>query len=431
MDLPVPPDPGLRRRIIFFVVGSLVAVLALAAFVYFKDEALEDHSDLVPKLERSVGGAAAFMAWLAAAAAVDASAWDGPRVDFTEMVEGSQPWDAGAATEMLAAQREALALAVRADALGTFQTPRMTNVEETGIDTGAILRVVRILLLASLERAQAGDVASAVERARVGLRFGDHFVLGSNSFVAYLVACLSQQLALSTINRLSGMGLDDPGLVALMTSLGNEPDQSNAFRETVRAEFNVLGNALDHRDEFEGWGTLPDDPPPAILFKRNATLNEAAVLYRRLIAEAAKQPDQRSLPAPRVVPTGLARYSANAYGKYLNAGPDLSEMLLNLADHATAHRRLLRVKLALLRHENATGNLPATLDELVPAYLDAIPADPYDGKPVRYDATRGLVWVLGKGLIDGGCAEAPENGCRSKDPDPALLIHPAPPEGED
>ena len=32
----------------------------------------------------------------------------------------------------------------------------------------------------------------------------------------------------------------------------------------------------------------------------------------------------------------------------------------------------------------AKGKWPETLDDLVPAFLDAVPADPIDGKPIRY-----------------------------------------------
>ncbi len=40
------------------------------------------------------------------------------------------------------------------------------------------------------------------------------------------------------------------------------------------------------------------------------------------------------------------------------------------------------------------GKPPATLDDLVPRYLPALPIDPFDGKPFRYRVSRGdkLAW---------------------------------------
>jgi hypothetical protein len=38
----------------------------------------------------------------------------------------------------------------------------------------------------------------------------------------------------------------------------------------------------------------------------------------------------------------------------------------------------------------------------VPAYLAAVPADPYDGKPFRYSAAKGVVYSVSKDLRDDG-----------------------------
>jgi hypothetical protein len=42
------------------------------------------------------------------------------------------------------------------------------------------------------------------------------------------------------------------------------------------------------------------------------------------------------------------------------------------------------VALAIERHRRATGKLPDSLDDLVPKFLDNIPTDPFDGKPLKY-----------------------------------------------
>ncbi len=60
---------------------------------------------------------------------------------------------------------------------------------------------------------------------------------------------------------------------------------------------------------------------------------------------------------------------------------------------------------AVERHRLAHGNkLPASLDELVPAFLDAVPLDPFDGKPLRYRATNDtyVVYSVGADRVDDG-----------------------------
>jgi hypothetical protein len=59
------------------------------------------------------------------------------------------------------------------------------------------------------------------------------------------------------------------------------------------------------------------------------------------------------------------------------------------AQHARslASTRLLITDLALRGHEAQHGKPPATLDELVPAWLPSVPLDPFTGKPFIYHVT--------------------------------------------
>jgi hypothetical protein len=64
-----------------------------------------------------------------------------------------------------------------------------------------------------------------------------------------------------------------------------------------------------------------------------------------------------------------------------------------------------RVGCALERYRLATGNLPETLDKLCPRFLDTLPKDVIDGKPLRYQpASNGdyLVYSIGWNQTDDG-----------------------------
>ena len=69
---------------------------------------------------------------------------------------------------------------------------------------------------------------------------------------------------------------------------------------------------------------------------------------------------------------------------------------------------------ALERHRLATGTYPASLDVLVPRYLDRVPSDPMTGEPLRYvraaDGTFKLYSVGLDGIDDGGTLVLPEGG---------------------
>jgi hypothetical protein len=57
---------------------------------------------------------------------------------------------------------------------------------------------------------------------------------------------------------------------------------------------------------------------------------------------------------------------------------------------------------ALKAFKAEKGPLPETLDELVPEYLEAVPLDDYDGKPLRYSAEKKVIYSVGKDLKDAG-----------------------------
>ena len=76
-----------------------------------------------------------------------------------------------------------------------------------------------------------------------------------------------------------------------------------------------------------------------------------------------------------------------------------------------------RLVVALQLHRREHGTFPDRLDALVPGELEAVPLDPFDGKPFRYDARRGIVYSVGKNLVDDGGSSLRLEGSAS-DPEP-------------
>ena len=90
---------------------------------------------------------------------------------------------------------------------------------------------------------------------------------------------------------------------------------------------------------------------------------------------------------------------------------------------SNAQLRTARAALAVEQFRQTNGRLPAALDELVPAYLDAVPPDPFDGKPLRYHTLdKGyVVYSIGPDGIDNGGAEQ-EAGIYSKGDVPFRIL---------
>lgn len=89
-------------------------------------------------------------------------------------------------------------------------------------------------------------------------------------------------------------------------------------------------------------------------------------------------------------------------------------------------RGMVSVAVALRRWEQEQGpDLPASLAQLVPRYLSALPVDFMDGKPLRYDREKRIVYSIGKDLIDN-IPEIPDSPRVATGDGNAVLLMPAP-----
>lgn len=77
---------------------------------------------------------------------------------------------------------------------------------------------------------------------------------------------------------------------------------------------------------------------------------------------------------------------------------------LNYFVNAQARERLLISVLAVRLYKMEKGRYPQRLDELVPQYLDEVPLDPFDLKPLRYKKRQGkwIIYSIGPDCKDDG-----------------------------
>lgn len=78
-----------------------------------------------------------------------------------------------------------------------------------------------------------------------------------------------------------------------------------------------------------------------------------------------------------------------------------------ITSRVTASHRMTEMALAATRYRLEHGHYPTSADQMVPAYLPAIPIDPFDGKPLRMktDAEGLLFYSVGVDRIDNGGVE--------------------------
>ncbi|OHB83868.1 MAG: hypothetical protein A2Z38_09050 [Planctomycetes bacterium RBG_19FT_COMBO_48_8] len=90
--------------------------------------------------------------------------------------------------------------------------------------------------------------------------------------------------------------------------------------------------------------------------------------------------------------------------------------LINIDVRHLALLHTTQTALAVERYRLAEGRLPKSLDNLVPAYMDAIPDDPFDGSPLKYHVRQSgyVVYSVGEDLTDEGGTEQGTQGRDSR-----------------
>jgi len=99
--------------------------------------------------------------------------------------------------------------------------------------------------------------------------------------------------------------------------------------------------------------------------------------------------------------------------------PPSIDRVIDSRQYADAETQMVLVGLAAKRYQLGHNRLPTSLDELVPDFLDAVPADPLDGKPLRCKSTDAgmILYSVGKDGIDDGGKELDAQGRRFSAPE--------------
>ena len=145
-------------------------------------------------------------------------------------------------------------------------------------------------------------------------------------------------------------------------------------------------------------------------FKPNATKNKIMQMYRSAIKEV---PDSWSeIAAAKAGYLGNSdelmwkiQYSPalNAVGKaYIETSIPPLTLLVRQKHRSNISVSATQLFFALKCYKLDHGDLPESLDELVPDYIDEIPIDDFDGKPLRYSKEKKIIYSVGPDMEDSG-----------------------------
>ncbi|MEA3226148.1 MAG: hypothetical protein U9Q07_09370, partial [Planctomycetota bacterium] len=283
-------------------------------------------------------------------------------------------------------------------------------------------RGVFLLELDAILHAENGDGASA-KRSAISC-FGIARSLARQPLtISQLVRAACQNISVSAVEQvINRTELTDEQLVELIACVHNSErisDMSCAF-----VGERCMGISFFCVPESAGPDVLGGSGPllrsALAVYKAVGLADADAVIYLDLMdgyLKAAQLPLHERREAVEAV---VARLQSTSKIHVLlhTIVPALSRVT-TIEMRSTAHLRTAGVALAIQRYRLAADKLPDKLADLVPAYLESVPKDPFDGNELRYKKLEPgfKVYSIGEDLSDdGGKAKQPRRTRGEKPP---------------
>jgi len=361
---------------------------------------------------------------------------DAERLDY--MFTGEK-WDDAAAEEYLRRNRKALDLLDEALARPHIQLPYVDSASDELTYLYKSLHLGVLIQFESRVQAHRGEAAKAYETAMQVLHLSDRLERANNGLAACLVGQTIRGLGTELLRDYAATcPLPPEDMRAYAKRLNDLPLRGEDLAHALRVDYIIAANTVDEvrAHGIEKWAPWCKGPEWAFAsspyrLHPNRTKGLFAQTLRAYTAAARKpyweaKPDLEDL-ACRLESHrdqtlghwwGLLR--PNAVGEFLfcEFAPSLSNSF-----HVKANNEVqcsvTRLLLLLRAYQDERGRLPDTLDALVPAYLDAVPVDPFDGKPMRYDPQKRILYSVGEDGVDGGglSRDEQERWWKAEEPD--------------
>ncbi len=295
------------------------------------------------------------------------------------------------------------------------QTPSEPETVQAAFKATATLRsYARLKLQHAYRLAADGDLPGALADLRRLRAVADRAAANAGSAIDWLVAHALGSIDLSGYQRLLGpvaRHADDPTLrceaagwsprvVALwrreMNELARYEGEPAALRRALAAEYHLVADNLLGLSGTDG--TLPRFATWFYLPKQSANL------AARHFGQAIERLDRPSWERERYVtrPASASDQLWNPVGKVLvRMSVEICPKYEQSADRHLAKYRLtataIALKLYVERHERLPKSLAALMTD---GLLDAVPTDPFTGRPILYAPRDGLVYSAGPNRRD-------------------------------
>ncbi|MBE3123777.1 MAG: hypothetical protein IMZ65_03150 [Planctomycetes bacterium] len=331
-----------------------------------------------------------------------------------------EKWDGAFITAFLDANRESLADFDRALGAPGIRVPVVLSYAD-GFRIGSM--VVDLLAARAHDKARRGSPADGMEGALSIVELGRRWETGLGSYTSYTHGNAIKQYGLSCVLNVSRVAdFKSEQLVAAVRRLKTCGVSEEAFRVSLREQCRIGLCMTDVM--LRGQVTLADIGPSTLspggeivplwpsqkiragsMFKPNQVTRWMIEWHRQIADQAATPYNAYVPPELPAKPEGIVQVLV--LGNF--CGRMLCTIQLAATEDAIRGKCMenvalagTRLCLAIRAYRLDKGSLPKTLDDLVPVYIDAVPADDFDGRPMRYDPDRKVVYSVGVDLKDSG-----------------------------
>ncbi|HRQ87644.1 MAG TPA: hypothetical protein PLA50_02535 [Bacteroidia bacterium] len=364
---------------------------------------------------------------------------------INSMVEGQEPFEETTVETLLERHAEAL------ERFGRYATMRDWQQDlplVAGADISFQLRWVRLAMLKRAEStwlASQGKREAAIESALSILKFAAGLRASEGPLLTTFMAdSISTTGAKALADLLERCELTSDELAHLATKLDDPIFFRNDLETMLRTDYAfTVATSMDLAtfnrvvrpilSKTSAW------LPQSLGYKPNRTRSMLADYHR--VAIRASNGDCRSFIAgtKAAIPSGWRTkwtniLTGNSLGfemcEMYSVGNESYTKAPKRLFSTQAQHSLLRVCVAMKRYRLDRGDWPTTLNALVPAYLEAIPTDPMDGMPLRYNSERRIVYSVGIDFVDDGGLAPDKQGTFGDRTEIIIELDPASPEKE-
>jgi len=324
-----------------------------------------------------------------------------------------QNWNQAEIDALLTQYQPVLDMLDRSLAKPRFQWKKVTS----GIDYNPIwslLHGVELKELSALNHRRKNQITTAIDEDIQALEIARRLETSGGVQTHFELGIFKEVQVLDEFCRIVGnRAVQRQDLERMREQVDHDVDHTGALCDSLRSQMDFYNHGFagvvsGKNDVSVLQGGMPVSGITRVLFQPNNTRAMFADTIRQLLRDAPLTYDKIDKePGPL---KSLKRLSMNE----LLLSPNAGGRQLYLRDFSWASswirekcrimttvamtRTLIAVRLYWLDN----GKLPATLDELVPAYLKSVPVDAYDGKPLRYSPTHKVIYSVGKELTDRG-----------------------------